>query len=277
MAIEELWPAASQAALDDLSAALLREDLCGALLAIEGASAEQAAAIRGELAAFSADVASRVTLDEPATAQARALSKVLSGAGFRGDEGDYHAPENSRLTRVFERRRGLPILLSAVWMLTGRGAGLIVEGVGLPGHFIARVGGPEGAMIDPFAGGTPLSVGECKRLVRRLSGDRLAWRDDFLAATDTVEMAERTLRNLINSHTVRKESVELYRTAKLWCALRPEAPEPHLSAAIFAERLGARLVALEGYADVLARFGDSGEAGVARERLGRLERRGAAN
>src|SRR2546430_2665248 len=57
---------------------------------------------------------------------------------FEGNESDYYDPRNSMLHRVLERRAGIPITLSIGYIEVRRRAGLSVEGVGLPGHFIVR-------------------------------------------------------------------------------------------------------------------------------------------
>src|ERR1051326_1812136 len=71
---------------------------------------------------------------------------------FEGNESDYYDPRNSMLHRVLERRTGIPITLSIIYIEVGRRAGLSVEGVGLPGHFIVRAteGGGDSLLVDPF-------------------------------------------------------------------------------------------------------------------------------
>jgi regulator of sirC expression with transglutaminase-like and TPR domain len=64
---------------------------------------------------------------------------VFSELGFVGNQASYYDPRNSLLPYVIEQRRGIPITLSIVYMELGRRAGLEVEGVGLPGHFVVRV------------------------------------------------------------------------------------------------------------------------------------------
>src|SRR5829696_6312642 len=72
--------------------------------------------------------------------------------GFAGNESDYYDPRNSMLHQVLGRRTGIPITLSVVYIEVGRRAGLRVEGLGLPGHFIVRAseGEGEGVLVDPF-------------------------------------------------------------------------------------------------------------------------------
>jgi regulator of sirC expression with transglutaminase-like and TPR domain len=88
-------------------------------------------------------------------AELDAVVAVLGGpGGFTGDRGDYDAPANSMLDLVLERRRGLPILLSIVYVEVARRVGITLAGVGLPGHFICgHVGAPDPLLVDPFDGG----------------------------------------------------------------------------------------------------------------------------
>ncbi|WP_235799597.1 transglutaminase-like domain-containing protein, partial [Streptomyces fuscigenes] len=90
---------------------------------------------------------------------ARAVGDLLGGRlGFHGAPADYRRLESSLLPEVLRRRRGLPILLSVVWMEVARRAGAPVHGVALPGHFVVGFGGPgRQVLADPFAGGALLS------------------------------------------------------------------------------------------------------------------------
>lgn len=81
---------------------------------------------------------------------------------FSGNEDDYYAMENSILPKVIDSRFGNPISLTIVYMLVARRAGLKVSGVGLPGHFIARM---EHVFFDPFHGGRRMHLDECRRLL----------------------------------------------------------------------------------------------------------------
>lgn len=95
---------------------------------------------------------------------------------FAGNETDYEDPRNSFLNEVIDRRTGIPITLSLVYMEVARRAGLPVEGVNFPGHFLLRCRArrslpyAQDLIIDPFHGGALLS----RELLARQSG----WRDD---------------------------------------------------------------------------------------------------
>ena len=94
---------------------------------------------------------------------------------FRGNEADYYNLNNSLLPEVIETRHGIPITLSLIYILVGQRAGLLVQGVGLPGHFIIRCGE---AFFDPFHGGRRLSLGDCRMILEQrnfeLTPDQLA-------------------------------------------------------------------------------------------------------
>ncbi|MGW5851589.1 transglutaminase-like domain-containing protein [Streptomyces sp. NPDC055254] len=94
-------------------------------------------------------------------AWASAVTELLGGRlGFHGTPADYDRLSSSLLHEVLRRRRGLPILLSVVWLEVARRAGAPVYGLGLPGHFVVGFGDPEeGVVVDPFAGGASLGAG----------------------------------------------------------------------------------------------------------------------
>ncbi|MDI2128932.1 transglutaminase-like domain-containing protein [Yinghuangia seranimata] len=112
--------------------------------------------------------------EELEPAQAAAVLALVLGvrAGFGGAEADYTDLRSSLLHEVLRRRRGLPILLSVVWIEVGRRAGLPVYGVALPGHFVVGVGDPDGVFVlaDPFHGGRLLTVDDARGLALGAGG-----------------------------------------------------------------------------------------------------------
>jgi len=115
----------------------------------------------------------------------------LRGAGG-GD------PRAHYLHHVLDRGAGVPIACATVWMAVGRRAGLRVEGVGLPGHFVVRV---EGRLVDAAAGGEPLDEGDVRRIVSDATGrapDRLD--PSWLEPASVRGMLARMSRNLRSCH-----------------------------------------------------------------------------
>ncbi|MFI8101889.1 transglutaminase-like domain-containing protein [Streptomyces sp. NPDC086023] len=103
---------------------------------------------------------------------ASAMAALLGGRyGFQGVPVDYQRLDSSLLHEVLRRRRGLPILLSVVWMEVARRAGAPVYGVALPGHFVVGFGDPsEHVLADPYSGGRPLTGADAELLVVSATG-----------------------------------------------------------------------------------------------------------
>ena len=107
---------------------------------------------------------------------AEALRRVLGmGHRFAGRPEDYDDVRSSLLHEVLLRRRGLPILLSVVWMEVAARIGVPAYAVGLPGHVVVGLGDPEDehVLVDPWSGGTLLAPQDAADLVRRTTGQPL--------------------------------------------------------------------------------------------------------
>ena len=117
--------------------------------------------------------------------------------GFRGNEQDYYDPRNSFLNEVLDRRTGIPITLSTVYMEVARRAGFHAVGIGLPGHFIVRVAaGGADLLVDPYHAGTRLSEEDCQERLDRIYAGRLKVNAAMLAPCGRKSMLARMLRNL---------------------------------------------------------------------------------
>lgn len=127
-----------------------------------------------------------------------ALNKFLfEELGFAGNQSDYYDPRNSLLSDVLDRRTGIPITLSVVYIEIGRRAGLRVEGIGLPGHFIVRAGRVDGetTLVDPF-NGKVIDADDCQERLDTIYGGQAPLTDEHLRPVSTREILARLLRNL---------------------------------------------------------------------------------
>jgi regulator of sirC expression with transglutaminase-like and TPR domain len=128
-----------------------------------------------------------------------ALNRYLfDEQGFAGNVADYYDPRNSMLHRVLERRLGIPITLSVVYMEVGRRAGLRVEGVGLPGHFIVRAyesDDAEGTLVDPF-NGKVTDFEECRQRIDGIYEGMMSLKEEHLRAAGVRTILARILGNL---------------------------------------------------------------------------------
>ena len=125
--------------------------------------------------------------------------------GFAGDRDEYDHPDNSMLDLVLSRRRGLPILLSVVYVEAGRRAGIPLGGIGLPGHYVVgHFGADPPLVLDPFARGILIEPDVPPRLLR-------AW--------DAHETVLRMLNNLVAAYSTRGLLANGIQAAKLRLAL----------------------------------------------------------
>lgn len=164
-------------------------------------------------------------LEEPRPERAvMALNRYLfQEQGFHGNTEEYYDPRNSYLNDVLDRRTGIPITLSTVYMEVAARAGLEVEGVGLPGHFIVRVQTPmRGFLIDPFHCGALLSERECQDRLDRIFGGRVKMEARHLARCGRKAMLERMLQNLKAIYVKQGDLTRALRAVELLLTVEPD-------------------------------------------------------
>ncbi len=117
--------------------------------------------------------------------------------GFAGNTDHYYDARNSFLHDVIDRRLGIPISLSVLAIAVGERCGLTVRGVGLPGHFIAKVIDRDAEVLfDPYHGGALLTPDGCSELVATVVGQPFVASPTNLRATPPGIIATRMLNNL---------------------------------------------------------------------------------
>jgi regulator of sirC expression with transglutaminase-like and TPR domain len=183
----------SEATLDVVALALAGEfrdvDVPGAMASLDALGAELSRAAEQTSRAPEAEVI--------------ACRQVLGDAhGFLGDQAQYDHPDNSMLDLVLTRRRGLPILLSVVYVEVARRAGIEFAGVGLPGHFVVgHFGVNPPVLLDPFAGGETLTIA--------------ADREALIRPWGVHEIAMRMLNNLVAAYQRRGDLTMALRAATM--------------------------------------------------------------
>jgi regulator of sirC expression with transglutaminase-like and TPR domain len=179
--------------LDELALAIAAE-----FHAVDGPAAFAAL---DALGAALADALTRAGTRRPDAEAIECAETLGRRAGFAGDTEQYDDPDNSMLDVVLERRRGLPILLSVVYVEVARRAGVALVGVGLPGHFVVgHFGATPPVLIDPFAGGAPVAGEHPAGVVR-------PWHAH--------EIALRMLNNLVGSYRRRGDLAAAIRAASM--------------------------------------------------------------
>jgi regulator of sirC expression with transglutaminase-like and TPR domain len=164
-------------------------------------------------------------LEEPRPERAvMALNRYLfHEQGFKGNTSEYYDPRNSYLNDVLDRRIGIPITLSTVYIEVASRAGLEVEGVGLPGHFIVRVHTPvRGLLIDPFHCGALLSEQECQDRLDRIFGGNVKMEARHLVRCERKAMLERMLQNLKSIYLKQGDLVRALRVVEQLLEVDPQ-------------------------------------------------------
>lgn len=156
---------------------------------------------------------------------AYALRELLGERhGFGGGPRDYQRLASSLLNEVLKRRRGLPILLSVVWIEVARRAGAPVHGVALPGQYIVGFGDPSEEMVlaDPFAGGQLLGEQEAELLVADATGHGFS--RAMLQPAQPLQTVLRVLNNIRNWASGRPERADVQLAAIDLSLLLPHHP-----------------------------------------------------
>ena len=143
---------------------------------------------------------------------------------FAGNQSDYKDPRNSFLNEVLERRTGLPITLSIVYIEVARRVGLPVRGVNFPAHFMAKYVGDEEILIDPFFGRI-VTKSECLDRLRRALGRGARLRRDPLECAHNHEVLVRVLGNLKNAYIQSRDFVRALGACDRILLLTPDAPQ----------------------------------------------------
>lgn len=130
--------------------------------------------------------------------RARAVSDCLfDRLGFRGNTEDYYDPRNSFLSDVLDRKTGIPISLSVLYLEVARRVGLLAQGVNFPGHFLVRVAIEDAWLfIDPYTRGRTLTPTDLEALLRKTTTPSAVLEPSVIAAASKRQIVSRILVNL---------------------------------------------------------------------------------
>ncbi len=135
--------------------------------------------------------------DGPETVLHKLSEFLFVKQGFQGNQDDYYDPQNSYLNTVIDRKLGIPITLSIVYIEVSRRLGFVLEGIGLPGHFLLRHGPPEWELyVDPYDEGRLLNKADCEQIVEKLFHGRAQFREEHLSPCTKRQILIRMLSNL---------------------------------------------------------------------------------
>jgi len=182
--------------------------------------------------------------------------------GYAGNADDYYDPRNSYLNEVIDRRTGIPITLSVIYMEFGRRIGLPLEGVSFPGHFLVRLKVRGGMLVlDPFAGGEPQSEQDLRERLQRVIPESVAGAlpvselplDQFLEPAGNRQILARLLRNLKGVYREKDLPERLLQVLNRMVIVAPDAPAELRDRGYVYQRLECWRPALKDLADYLER------------------------
>jgi len=203
------------------------------------------------------------------------LNHVLfTQEGYRGNRDDYYDPRNSFLNDVIERRKGIPITLSVLYMEVARRAELKLHGIGFPGHFLVKYVGDEGEIVvDPFDQGEVRTAEELQEMLDRLYGGKVAFHPDFLAPVSNRDIVQRMLNNLKAIYLRREDFPKALSTAERLVILDPTSPQEIRDRGLLYLKLDRASQAIDDLETYLKLAPDAADAEEVGEQLAGMKRR----
>ena len=210
------------------------------------------AAYLGRLDELAARVRSRLS-ESPSSADIiQELNAVLfDEEGLVGNQSNYMDPYNSFLNEVLDRKLGIPISLSVVYIEVGNRLGVPLVGVGFPGHFVVKYQGPDGeTILDPFQGGSIVSQEQMENKLRSMYGPNnpfVAQLPKLLAAVSKKDILLRMLRNLKQIYTQKEDLERALSVMERILLLAPDHPVEVRDRGAIHHRMGHQQLAVRDF------------------------------
>jgi len=198
---------------------------------------------------------------------------LFTQKGFGGNRDAFGDPRNSFLNDVLERRLGIPITLSLLYIEIGRRLGLNLFGVSFPTHFLVKAVDERGELIiDPFNDGAILGLDEIRARLAQIYGQPVEIHPSMLKAVGARHMLGRMLRNLKNIYASGSDWTRTLAALDRILLLDPRALDELLERAALYEKLECFSAALDDFQSFLTQAADHPGTDTARESVMRLTR-----
>jgi regulator of sirC expression with transglutaminase-like and TPR domain len=197
--------------------------------------------------------------------------------GFKANDGNFYDPDNSLLNVVLERRCGIPITLSIIYLELGKRIGLNLSGISFPGHFLVKLPVADGELIlDPYSKGKSLSEADLRSRLGELARDidpaELPLRQ-FLEPASKREIIARMLRNLKTIHLQNDAHAKALCVLNRLLIVNPDSAMDWRDRGLLYERLECPRAALDDLEAYLRLAPDADDTVAMHERVAELRRR----
>jgi regulator of sirC expression with transglutaminase-like and TPR domain len=166
-------------------------------------------------------------LSRPAIENIESMNKLLfEKEQFRSNEEEYDDPRNSYLNDVLDRKLGIPISLSLIYIEVARRRDLPVRGVSFPGNFLVKYPtGHNEILVDPYRRGRILTRHDCKELLKAQFGDEAELKPEYFAESTKKQILARMLNNLKGSYVRRRDFTRVLTLIQLALLVEPESSQ----------------------------------------------------
>ena len=168
---------------------------------------------------------------------------LFENLGFAGDDDDYYNPKNNFLNEVIDKKTGLPITLSVLYVEIAKFVGLDLKIVGFPSHILVKYN--EEMILDPFYDGRLLDIDDLQEILDTNFGGELEFQPEFLDEISSEQVLVRMTRNLKNSYVQSFVYDKALRCVDMVLAIEPESPDDIRDKGILEERMSNSDVALQ--------------------------------
>ncbi len=193
--------------------------------------------------------------------------------GFRGNTADYYDARNSCLNEVLDRRLGIPITLSVLYMEIARRLAMPVYGIGMPGHFLIEYSDAGySTYIDPFDGGKFLTAEDCYQLIETRFGTKFERDGNVLRRMPKKQIVIRMLRNLLGVYVRNHALPRALEVLDLLVSAQPDSAEEYKQRGIVQMQLKKMRAAKADLEQYLLRAGDAPDVAGVKEQLEAIHR-----
>ncbi len=196
---------------------------------------------------------------------------LYNDLGFTGNTIDYYDPRNSCLNQVIERRTGIPITLSLVYLEITKRINFPMVGIGMPGHFLIRPDFAEaGIYVDAFNQGEILFPQDCQERLAKIYGQPVELQPQFLATVSNKQFLARMLTNLKAIYLNRNEGLKAIAAIDRILLLFPNAVMEKRDRGVLYYQLNLWAEARQDLESYLVNFSQADDAQIIRQLLDRI-------